>query len=161
EVCQAGIPHLPIYEQLQKKSNEARPYDRERHVAILATVRGSQRYQRDFLELRPGGYIKRTPASLPGMARFLLFRSENDAGPAATCLHCGGCVSVCPTAANKEFEGDDPRWITTDQHRCIGCGTCVEVCPANHLNGGQTLRVMEAPTRDWFIALEELERMER
>jgi len=159
EVCQAGIPHLPIYEQLQKKSNEARPYDRERHVAILASVRGSQRYQRDFLELRPGGYIKRTPASLPGMARFLLFRSENDAGPAATCLHCGGCVSVCPTGANKEFEGDDPRWITTDQHRCIGCGTCVEVCPANHLNGGQTLRVMEAPTRDWFIALEEFEKL--
>jgi ferredoxin len=159
EVCQAGIPHLPLYEQLQKASNQERPYDRERHVAILAAVRGSVRYQRDFLELRPGGYLKRTPASLPGMARFLLFRSENDAGPAATCLHCGGCVSVCPTGANKELEGDDPRWITTDQHRCIGCGTCVEVCPANHLNGGQTLRVMEAPTRDWFVALEEFEKL--
>lgn len=159
EVCQAGIPHLPLYEQLQKASNQERPYDRERHVAILTAVRGSPRYLRDFLELRPGGYVKRTPASLPGMARFLLFRSENDAGPAATCLHCGGCVSVCPTGANKELEGSDPRWITTDQHRCIGCGTCVEVCPANHMNGGQTLRVMEAPTRDWFVALEEFEKL--
>jgi FAD/FMN-containing dehydrogenase/ferredoxin len=159
EVCQAGIPHLPLYEQLQRASNAARPYDRERHVAILSAVRTSPRYQRDFLELRPGGYVKRTPASLPGVARFLLFRAENDAGPAATCLHCGGCVSVCPTGANLEFEGDDPRWITTDQHRCIGCGTCVEVCPANHLNGGQTLRVMEAPTRDWFVALDEFEKL--
>ena len=81
-------------------------------------------------------------------------------GPAGTCIHCGGCVSVCPTGANQEFEGLDPRWITTDQTRCIGCGTCVEVCPANLQNGGQTLRVMEAPTQDWFMALQELEGVE-
>jgi ferredoxin len=158
EVCQAGIPHLPLYERLQKASDAARPPDRERHVAILTAVRGSSRYQREFLDLRPGGYQRRAPASLPGVARYLLFRSVNGEGPAASCLHCGGCVSVCPTGANKEFEGDDPRWITTDHHRCIGCGTCVEVCPANHANGGQTLRVMEAPTRDWFVALEEFEK---
>jgi formate hydrogenlyase subunit 6/NADH:ubiquinone oxidoreductase subunit I len=53
------------------------------------------------------------------------------------------------------FAGEDPRSITTDQHRCIGCGTCVEVCPANQMNGGQTLRVMEAPTREWFMAIED------
>ena len=90
------------------------------------------------------------------MARFILMRAENDAGPAATCIHCGASVAVCPTSANREFEGTDPRWITTEQGRCIGCGTCVEVCPANLQNGGQTLRVMEAPTRDWFLALEEI-----
>ena len=67
------------------------------------------------------------------------------------------CVPVCPTSANLEFKGEDARWITTDQARCIGCGTCVEVCPANHLNGGQTWRVMEAPTGDWFAALDEIE----
>ncbi len=159
EVCQAGIPHLPLYEVMQHASDAARPHDRERHAAVVAAVRSSPEYMREFLGVRPGGYIKRTPASLPGVARYLLFRAENDAGPEATCIHCGACVSVCPTGANLEFEGDDPRWITTDQHRCIGCGTCVEVCPANHLNGGQTLRVMEAPTRDWFVALEEFERM--
>ena len=158
EVCQAGIPHLPLYEQLQRASDAARPYERERHVAVLATVRGSNGYLREFLDVRSGGYLKRAPASLPGVARYLLLRSENDAGPAATCIHCGACVAVCPTSANKEFEGQDPRWITTDHNRCIGCGTCVEVCPANLLNGGQTLRVMEAPTRDWFIALEEFEK---
>jgi ferredoxin len=64
---------------------------------------------------------------------------------------------VCPTHANREFEGADPRWITTVQNRCIGCGSCVEVCPNNHANGGQTLRVMEAPTPDWFVALAELD----
>ena len=113
---------------------------------------------REFLDVRPGGYVKRAPASLPGVPRYLLLRAENDAGPAATCIHCGACVAVCPTQANREFEGGDPRWITTDQLRCIGCGTCVEVCPANLTNGGQTLRVVEAPAADWFMALEEIEK---
>ncbi|HTO89794.1 MAG TPA: FAD-binding protein [Candidatus Sulfotelmatobacter sp.] len=158
EVCQAGIPHLPLYEQLQTLSDDRRPPDKERHTAIVAAVRSSSHYLRDFLDVRPGGYVKRAPASLPGVARYMLMRAENDAGPAATCIHCGACVAVCPTQANREYEGADPRWITTAQERCVGCGTCVEVCPANQANGGQTLRVMEAPTRDWFIALEEFER---
>lgn len=158
QVCQAGIPHLPLYEELQARADAARPRDRERHLEVLAAVRGSSRYLRGFLDVRPGGYHKRTPASLPGVTRFVLLRAENDAGPAATCVHCGACVAVCPTEANREFEAADPRWITTEQARCIGCGTCVEVCPANHLNGGRTLRVFEAPTPDWFVALDELER---
>ena len=149
EVCQAGIPHLPLYEEMQRASDAARPRDRERHAAILGAIRTSPRYARDFLKIRPGGYVKRTPASLPGLVRFILQRAENEDGPAGTCIHCGACVSVCPTSANAEYQGEDPRLITTDQARCIGCGTCVEVCPANHLNGGQTLRVMEAPTLDW------------
>ena len=156
EVCQAGIPHLPLYEAMQGAADRERGADRERHVALLALLRGSPRYAREFLEIRPGAYARRTPASLPGVARFILMRAENDAGPAATCIHCGASVAVCPTSANREFEGTDPRWITTEQGRCIGCGTCVEVCPANLQNGGQTLRVMEAPTRDWFLALEEI-----
>jgi len=155
QVCQAGIPHLPLYERLQQASNETRPYDRERHLAVVSAVRGSSHYTRDFLGIRPGGYQRRSPASLPGMPRYLVLRSENDAGPAASCIHCGACVAVCPTHANREFEGLDPRWITTVQDKCVGCGTCVEVCPNNHLNGGQTLRVVESPTPDWFIAIEE------
>ena len=185
EVCQAGIPHLPLYEAMQRISDRAaaapaaapapeaepgaapgeagsgppRPgRDRARHAAIVGAVRGSSRYLREFLHVRPGGYLKRLPASLPGVARYLVLRAENDAGPAATCIHCGACVAACPTNANREFEGEDPRWITTLQERCIGCGSCVEVCPANHQNGGQTLRVVEAPARDWFVALEEFER---
>jgi len=155
EVCQAGIPHLPIYGTLQQASDAAGGRDVERHAAIVAAVRGSERYLRDFLRVRPGGYLKRSPASLPGLGRYLVMRSENDAGPDATCIHCGACVSVCPTHANREFEGADPRWITTAQERCIGCGTCVEVCPANEANGGRTLRVVESPTADWLVAIEE------
>jgi glycolate oxidase len=166
EVCQAGIPHLPLYEAMQgviERAETGVPTQesrRERHLAILGVLRSSSAYLRDFLDVRPGVYLRRTPASLPGVDRFLLLRAENDAGPAATCIHCGACVAVCPTSANKEYEGEDARWITTDQSRCIGCGTCVEVCPANQQNGGQTLRVMEAPTMDWFVALEELEQAE-
>ena len=157
EVCQAGIPHLPLYQSMQQASDRVLPPNRERHVAILAALRGSSRYLREFLNVRPGGYGKRQPVALPGVARYLVLRAENDAGPASTCIHCGACVSVCPTFANREFEGADPRSITTEQERCIGCGTCVEVCPANHANGGQTLRVVEAPTLDWFVAVESLE----
>jgi FAD/FMN-containing dehydrogenase/ferredoxin len=167
EVCQAGIPHLPLYEVMQSASDRARGRDeegdakrngREKHVAILAALRSSERYMRGFLDVRPGRYIKRAPASLPGMPGYVLLRAENDAGPAATCIHCAACVPVCPTEANREFEGADARWITTDQARCIGCGTCVEVCPANHANGGRTLRVVEAPTAAWFTAIETFER---
>jgi ferredoxin len=157
EVCQAGIPHLPLYEKMQRASDQVRPRDLERHTAIVSSVRASAWYTRDFLQVRPGGYLKRSPASLPGVVRYLVLRAENDSGPASTCIHCGACVAVCPTHANREFEGADPRSITTEQNRCIGCGTCVEICPANLANGGQTLRVMEAPTRDWFLALETLE----
>ncbi len=158
EVCQAGIPHLPLYQTMQQAADREFPPNRERQVAILATLRASSRYLRDFLDVRPGGYGKRQPVALPGMARYLVLRAENDAGPAATCIHCGACVSVCPTSANREYEGADPRSITTEQERCIGCGTCVEVCPANLANGGQTLRVVEAPTLEWFVAIESLER---
>ena len=132
----------------------------ERQVAILAAVRGSERYTTDFLQIRPGAYQKRAQAAIPKVPGFVLLRSENDAGPAATCIHCAACVPVCPTEANFEFKGDDARWITTDQSLCIGCGTCVEVCPANLLNGGQTLRVVEAPTLNWFEALDEFESKE-
>ncbi len=161
EVCQAGIPHLPLYEQMQAASDRVRPRDVERHTAVVASLRASSRYLRDFLDVRPGGYLKRAPASLPGVVRYVLMRAENDSGPASTCIHCGACVSVCPTGANHEYQGAVPRWITTEQSRCIGCGTCVEVCPANLANGGQTLRVMEAPAREWFVALEDLEQAGR
>jgi ferredoxin len=149
EVCQAGIPHLPLYGALQGACDAARPRDVERHETILATLRESPRYREGFLRLRRGGYVTRAAASLPGLVRFLLQRAENEDGPAATCIHCGACVPVCPTGASAVLEEADRRLITTDQRRCIGCGTCVEVCPANLANGGQTLRVVEAPTLAW------------
>jgi ferredoxin len=124
--------------------------------AGLTALRRSPRYRRAFLDIRPGEYLRRTPASLAGRATFLVLRAENDAGAAATCRHCAACVAVCPSGANREFESADPRLVTTDQASCVGCGTCVEVCPANRDNGGQTLRVVEAPATDWLAALDEL-----
>jgi Pyruvate/2-oxoacid:ferredoxin oxidoreductase delta subunit len=101
------------------------------------------------------------PASAAGRVSYLVLRAEADAGAAAGCRHCAACVAVCPSGANREFEADDPRLITTEQADCVGCGTCVEVCPANRDNGGQTLRVVEAPAAAWLGALDEFDRAGR
>jgi glycolate oxidase len=157
EVCQAGIPHLDLYAQMASAADDAAPYDYARHALALVSVRGAATYRDGFLDVRPGIYLRRAPAALPGVARFRVLRAENDAGPAATCLHCAACVPACPTGANREFEGDDARLVTTDDHSCIGCGACVEVCPANKRNGGQTLRVVEAPTAAALAQMAEFE----
>ena len=85
EVCQADIPHLPLYAAMDSVGalDEER---RERQVAVLAHLRQADRYGRE--SGRPSA-IWRTPASLPGEVRFVLFRAENDAGPADTCIRCG------------------------------------------------------------------------
>ena len=153
EVCQAGISHLAVYGRLDEAlTGEVAP-DFVRQARVLNTLRSSTQYRDGFLEVRPGTYLRRSPASLPGALRFRVLRAENEAGPAATCLHCAACVPVCPTGASREFGADDARLVTTDEMSCIGCGSCVEVCPANKLNGGQTLRVVEQPAPAWLAAL--------
>ncbi len=143
EVCQAGIPHLDLYRRLDDALADT--FDYVRHARTLATLRGSERYRDAFLTVRPGQYLRRAPVALPGALRFRVLRAESDDGPAATCLHCAACVPVCPTSATREFADADARRVTTDDLACIGCGACVEVCPGNRFNGGQTLRVVEAP----------------
>jgi ferredoxin len=155
EVCQAGVPHLDAYGCLDEASAGA--FDYTRHARSLATLRASEHYRDGFLAVRPGQYLRRAPAALPGVVRFHVLRAENDAGPAATCLHCAACVPVCPTNATREFAEADARRVTTDDVTCIGCGACVEVCPGNRFNGGQTLRVVEAPAPVWLDALEGFE----
>jgi FAD/FMN-containing dehydrogenase/ferredoxin len=155
EVCQAGIPHLEVYATLDEAA--AAGFDYVRQARSLATIRASERYRDGFLAVRPGQYLRRAPAALPGAVRFHVLRAESDAGPAATCLHCGACVPVCPTSATREFADADARRVVTDDLSCIGCGVCVEVCPGNRSNGGQTLRVVETPSPAWLEALEVFE----
>jgi FAD/FMN-containing dehydrogenase/ferredoxin len=168
EVCQAGIHHLKVYDAMATHMSRRVPSteapaashgiaDDERHVTMLAALRASGAYRNDFLRVRPGMYLRRSPAALTGTVGYLVLRAENDAGPAASCLHCGACVPVCPTGANHEFEDADARLITTDQTACVGCAACVEVCPANRKNGGQTLRVVEAPAAAWLAAMDDFD----
>jgi FAD/FMN-containing dehydrogenase/ferredoxin len=179
EVCQAGIHHLELYDAMATHlsgevgerplaagqvadpalltADPARISDDECHVTMLAALRASGAYRNDFLHVRPGMYLRRSPAALTGTVGYLVLRAENDAGPAASCLHCGACVPVCPTAANREFEDADARLITTDQTACVGCAACIEVCPANRKNGGQTLRVVEAPAASWLAAMDDFD----
>ena len=153
EVCQAGIPHLVVYRRLDEACAPA--FDYVRQARMLAALRSSARYRDEFLAVRPGQYLRRVPVPLPGAVRFRVLRAENDAGPAATCLHCAACVPVCPTDASREFGDGDARRVTTDDLSCIGCGACVEVCPGNRLNGGQTLRVVEDPAPAWSAVVAE------
>lgn len=156
EACQAGISHLPLYERMQKAPLVEAAYNRSRHELLLSWLRTSPEYLRKFLKVRPGQYLRRTAAALPGVVRHVLRRAETGSGASDTCIHCAACVPVCPTEANIEFRDPaDARVITTDQGKCVGCGTCVEICPANLVNGGRTLRVMEAPTPELLQILDQ------
>jgi ferredoxin len=47
------------------------------------------------------------------------------------CVHCGACISVCPT---KVFSFD-PSWsLDLDEEKCIRCEVCVKACPRSALN---------------------------
>ena len=99
------------------------------------------------------------------------------------CTQCNQCAIACPHAAIRikvydgaELENAPEGYLAVDYRArefsgmkytvqvapedCTGCHLCVEVCPANLANGGQTLRVMEAPTTHWFAALREFEASE-
>jgi ferredoxin len=46
------------------------------------------------------------------------------------CVHCGACISVCPT----EVFSFDPSWsINLDEEKCIRCEVCVKSCPRSAL----------------------------
>ena len=45
------------------------------------------------------------------------------------CVHCGGCVSICPTGT---FRFEDWK-VVEDSGKCIQCGACVVACPQRAL----------------------------
>ncbi len=47
------------------------------------------------------------------------------------CVHCGACVSICPTEAIK-FNGE--MKVVLEKDKCIHCGACVRVCPTQALS---------------------------
>ncbi len=57
------------------------------------------------------------------------------------CLHCGECVSVCPTHAHALFDGKH----AFDRSVCTACGACEEACLGSALkNYGEAISVDEA-----------------
>lgn len=47
------------------------------------------------------------------------------------CVHCGACVSVCPTEA---IVINGSRKIVVENEKCVHCGACVKVCPTKALS---------------------------
>ncbi len=47
------------------------------------------------------------------------------------CVHCGACISVCPTEAIRKNEENK---VIVEEKLCIHCGTCVTSCPTQALN---------------------------
>jgi ferredoxin len=46
------------------------------------------------------------------------------------CVHCGACISVCPT----EVFAFDPSWtLMLDEEKCVRCEICVKACPRRAL----------------------------
>ncbi len=46
------------------------------------------------------------------------------------CIHCGACISVCPT---KVFTFN-PSWnINLEEEKCVRCEICVKACPLSAL----------------------------
>jgi ferredoxin len=43
------------------------------------------------------------------------------------CVHCGYCVSYCPTKALYR----EDYLVRFDSQKCTACGICVELCPYN------------------------------
>ncbi|WP_456330593.1 4Fe-4S binding protein [Archaeoglobus sp.] len=47
------------------------------------------------------------------------------------CVHCGACVSICPTEAIS-FNGE--KRVIVNAEKCVHCGACVKVCPTKALS---------------------------
>ncbi|WP_456468574.1 4Fe-4S binding protein [Archaeoglobus sp.] len=47
------------------------------------------------------------------------------------CVHCGVCISICPTEALR-FNGE--KKVVIEAEKCVHCGSCVKVCPTQALS---------------------------
>ncbi len=46
------------------------------------------------------------------------------------CIHCGACISVCPTGVFTF----NPSWnINLEEEKCVRCEICVKACPLSAL----------------------------
>ena len=46
------------------------------------------------------------------------------------CIHCGACISICPT---KVFTFDTFWKIKLEEEKCVRCEVCVKACPLSAL----------------------------
>jgi len=46
------------------------------------------------------------------------------------CVHCGACISVCPTGV---FKFDSSWNISMEEEKCVRCEVCVKACPLGAL----------------------------
>jgi len=65
-------------------------------------------------------YLKKEKVKIQTLSKDVIRDEEK-------CVHCGLCVSVCPSLA---FEIDaQTREVIFHEDKCIACGMCVDICP--------------------------------
>ena len=62
-----------------------------------------------------------------------------------SCIHCGDCVSVCPTQALSLKEGK----VVWNRQACIGCDACIHTC--THLSSPKTTDDSPRELADYII----------
>ncbi|WP_027722642.1 4Fe-4S binding protein [Maridesulfovibrio zosterae] len=75
-------------------------------------------------------YLKENGIRLIPVAQKIA-RDEN------SCMHCGMCLSMCPTGALSIDQNN--RLVIFDLEKCTACGMCTKVCP---------VRAMEVDPQD-------------
>lgn len=67
-------------------------------------------------------YLKSLGISIQPLSQDVIWIEEK-------CVHCGYCVSYCPTKALSR--DNNTYFISFDSQKCTACGICVEICPYN------------------------------
>ena len=136
----------------------AAPFDYARQARSLATIRASERYRDDFLAVRPGSTCAGPRRRCPAPSRFLVAARRERRRP-------GGDLPALRRLRARLPDERHPRVRrrrrAARRHRrpdaASAAAPASRSAPPTAFNGGQTLRVVEAPAPAWLEALEGFE----
>jgi NADH-quinone oxidoreductase subunit I len=87
---------------------------------------------------------------------------DKDISGETTCVACGLCVAVCPSAcirleiAEREDGSRYPAEYEIDELRCVFCGYCQEACPVNAIRLGAGYEYVKYSRKEFALTKERL-----